>query len=171
MNPVEVMSDATAPSPMRSFLLAILMITSTMTAALTTPWLVEDVRGDATYDGSDASDNSSQPSQVTSFNMQLNGTLDSSDSSDWYYVELFSGDTVDFEASCTYSNCGTMMSFEPGNQGYMSYSLTTNSSDVNYSFTNYGSTTYNLTFGFAFVTLNVYFNTAHSSAFLKVSKV
>lgn len=143
------MSNATAPSPMRSLLLALLMITSTMTAALTTlPWMIDEARADPTFDGSDASGNSSLPSQVTTFNMQLNGTLDSTDQGDWYYVELFSGDSVDFEASCMYSNCGTMMSFEPGTQGSMSYSLTTNSSDVNYSFTNYGSTTYNLTFGF-----------------------
>ncbi len=143
------MSNATAPSPMRSLLLALLMITSTMTAALTTlPWMIDEARADPTFDGSDASGNSSSPSQVTTFNMQLNGTLDSTDQGDWYYVELFSGDSVDFEASCMYSNCGTMMSFEPGTQGSMSYSLTTNSSDVNYSFTNYGSTTYNLTFGF-----------------------
>ena len=78
----------------------------------------------------------------------LNGTLDSSDQEDWYYVELYSGDSVDFEGACYSSGCGTMMYFEPGTQGSMSYSLTTNSSDVNYSFTNVGSSVYNLTFGF-----------------------
>ena len=135
MNPVGVMSDATATTPMRSLLLAILMITSTMTAALTTPWMVEDVRGDATYDGSDASDNSSQPSQVNSFNMQLNGTLDSSDTSDWYFVELFSGDSVDISASCMYQYCGTTLYIEPGTQSTTYYNLTTNSSDSKYSFT------------------------------------
>ena len=143
------MSSATASRPLNSLLLAALMITSSMAVVLTAmPWIIDDVRADPTVNGSDASDNSSSPSQATTFDMAVNGTLNSTDQEDWYYVELYSGDSVDFEANCLSSSCGTMMSFEPGTQGSMSYGLTTNATDVNYSFTNIGSSVYNLTFGF-----------------------
>ncbi|MGY8701150.1 MAG: hypothetical protein ACKVHH_00405, partial [Candidatus Poseidoniales archaeon] len=88
------MSSAAASRPLNSLLLSILMITSSMAVALTAmPWMADTVIADGTYDGSDASDNYSFPSQATTFDVVLNGTLNSSDQQDWYYIEMYSGDT------------------------------------------------------------------------------
>ncbi len=107
------------------------------------PWMADTVIADGTSNGSDASDNYSSPSQTTTFDVVLNGTLNSSDQEDWYYIEMFSGDTLDLEASCVIANCGTYFSTNNYNN-----SLTTNMSDTSFTHTNNGSTSYNLTFGF-----------------------
>ncbi len=138
------MSSATASRPLNSLLLAALMITSSMAVVLTAmPWMADTVIADGTSNGSDASDNYSSPSQTTTFDVVLNGTLNSSDQEDWYYIEMFSGDTLDLEASCVIANCGTYFSTNNYNN-----SLTTNMSDTSFTHTNNGSTSYNLTFGF-----------------------
>jgi len=139
------MSSAAASRPLNSLLLSILMITSSMAVALTAmPWMADTVIADGTYDGSDASDNYSFPSQATTFDVVLNGTLNSSDQQDWYYIEMYSGDTLDLEASCVTANCGTVLGISSSNI----YNLTTNMSDTSFTYTNNGSTSYNITFGF-----------------------
>ena len=109
------MSSVTVTRPLNSLLLATLMVTSSMAVVFTSmPWIIDDVRADPTVNGSDASDNYSSPSQVTTFDVVLNGTLNSSDQQDWYYIEMYSGDTLYVEARCLNTNCGT----DWGTSGY-----------------------------------------------------